>query len=83
MVKKMTEEILTVKENVIKLRNSKYRYLKITENQFNEISHGDIAEVVRKETDNYIDLIYRFKKTKVYDPKKEKIIDSIKSTKKR
>jgi len=60
----MTEEILTVKEVVLKLRNSKYRYLKITENHFNEISRGDTAEVIRRETDDYLDLIYRFKKQK-------------------
>ena len=48
--------------------------MKIPENEFNEITFGDIAEVRRKNDNNeYIDLIYRFKKQKVNDPTKEKI----------
>ncbi len=78
----MTEEILTVKEKVKKLQNSKIRYLKITEDQFKEITHGDIAEVVRKETDEYLDLIYRFKKIRISDPTKGKVV-SVKTTTKK
>jgi len=69
----MTEEILTVKERVLKFRNSKVRYLKIAENEFMEITHGDIAEVIKKETDKHIDLIYRFNKPIINNPKKGKI----------
>jgi len=78
----MTEEKLTAKENVLKLMNSKDRYLKIPLNEFNQISHGDTAEVIRKETDDYTDLIYRFKKVKISDPTKEKIAKITTNTKK-
>lgn len=56
------EIIITVKETVIKLRNSKKRYLLIPENLFAEISHDDIGEVRKKEDDNEIQLIYVFNK---------------------
>lgn len=58
----MTETNITAKESVVKLMNSKNRYLKIPENEFNTITHGDVAEVRKKETDDYTDLIYRFEK---------------------
>jgi len=61
----MSEEILTIKEDVLKLRNSKNRYLKIPENQFEEVSHGDVAEVARKETEDSLYLIYKFNKKEV------------------
>ena len=78
----MTEINLTAKESVVKLMNSKHRYLKIPENDFNTISHGDIAEVKRKENDDYIELIYRFEKVKVSDPIKGKITKITTNTKK-
>ena len=62
--KTMTEKSLTAKESVVKPMNSKNRYLKIPENEFNEIAFNDVAEVVRKETEKSIDLIYRFNKIK-------------------
>jgi len=78
----MTETILTAKEIVVKLMNSKNRYLKIPENEFNTITHGDVAEVRRKENDDHIDLIYRFEKVKVSDPEKGKITKITTNTKK-
>ena len=60
----MTKTKLTAKETVVKLMNSKNRYLKIPENEFTEITHGDIAEVLNNGTEKYIDLIYRFKRGK-------------------
>jgi len=60
----MTEEVLTVKEKVLKLRNSNARYLKIPENQFEPIKHNDLAEVRKKEESDKIYLIYVFKKQK-------------------
>lgn len=65
-----TETILTAKEIVVKLGNSKNRYLKIPENEFNTTIYGDVAEVRKKENDDYIELIYRFNKSKVSDPDK-------------
>jgi len=65
----MTETKLIAKENVRKLMNSKDRYLKIPENAFNTITHGDIAEVIKRENDNHTDLIYRFKKVIVEEVK--------------
>ena len=78
----MTETILTAKEIVVKLMNSKNRYLKIPENEFNTITHGDVAEVRRKENDDHIDLVYRFEKVKVSDPEKGKITKITTNTKK-
>ena len=69
----MVEINLIAKETVVKLMNSKNRYLKIPENDFNTITHYDVAEVRKKENDDHIDLIYRFNKVKVSDPEKGKI----------
>lgn len=69
----MVEINITAKEIVVKLMNSKNRYLKIPENDFNTITHGDVAEVRKKENNDHIELIYRFNKTKVSDPEKGKI----------
>ena len=69
----MVEINITAKETVTKLMNSKNRYLKIPENDFDTITHDDVAEVRKKENDDYIDLIYRFNKPKINDPKKGKI----------
>jgi hypothetical protein len=57
-------ELLTIKERVIKLRNSKNRYLKIPENQFPNIIHNDTAEIMKKKTDEHTYLIYKFKNKK-------------------
>ena len=78
----MTEINLIAKEIVVKVAKSTRRYLKIPESEFDTISHGDIAEVKRKETDNYIEIIYRFKKVKVNDPTKGKITKITTNTKK-
>ena len=78
----MTEENLTAKEIVVKLMNSKNRYLKIPENDFNEISFGDVAEIRKKENTEHIDLIYRFNKVKISDPTKGKIKKITTNTKK-
>lgn len=47
---------------VLKLGNSKKRHLKIPNEQFYELSHGDTAVVLQRETNDYTELIYRFKK---------------------
>ena len=78
----MVEINLTAKETVVKLMNSKNRYLKIPENDFDTITHNDVAEVRKKENDNHIDLIYRFNKTKISDPTKGKITKITTNTKK-
>lgn len=78
----MTKTKLIAKETVVKLMNSKHRYLKIPENEFNTITHGDVAEVLCNGTDNYTDLVYRFTKVKVSDPEKGEITKITTNTKK-
>lgn len=58
----MTKTKIIAKETVVKLMNSKNRYLKISENEFTEIAHGDTAEVLKDEDHEHLDVIYRFKK---------------------
>jgi hypothetical protein len=61
MEKTMSKEILKIQEKVIKIRNSKNKYVRIPEEQFKEISHGDIAETIMKEkTEDSIFVIYQF-----------------------
>lgn len=60
----MEENILTLTEKVIKIRNSKSRYIKIPDGYFDEIKHGDTAKIAEVlETDNNeIKIMYIFKK---------------------
>ena len=78
----MTKTKLIAKQTVVKLMSSKHIYLKIPENEFNTITHGDIAEVLINGTNDYTDLVYRFTKVKVSDPTKEKISKITTNTKK-
>ncbi|KKL80378.1 hypothetical protein LCGC14_2005350 [marine sediment metagenome] len=73
---------LSAKETVVKLANSKRRYLKIPENEFNTITHGDVSKVLSDGTEDHIDIIYRFNKPKVNDPTKGKITKITTNTKK-
>ena len=60
------EQLLTLKTKVIKLRNSKSRYLLIPDGYFEEIKHKDeTIEIKRKDDDEKIQIIYVFNKKKV------------------
>lgn len=60
----MSEKLLTATEKVLKFRNSNARYLRIPDNHFKEIEHGDMAEVaeINDKNKNQIKIIYIFKK---------------------
>jgi len=56
-------EPLTIDTEVIKIRNSSSRYIKLPDNKFEQIKHGDIAnKIFRKEDNNYIYVIFAFEK---------------------
>lgn len=55
-------EILTIKSSVIKLRNSKSRYLKIPDEYFKEINHDDEAEVLRSQSEGKLFVVFSFDK---------------------
>lgn len=58
------------------LGSNKKRYLKIPE-KFNDFSHGDIAEIISAETDNEIQIVYRFKIVDLKEGKEIKIKQEI------
>lgn len=69
----MSEELLYLQEEVMRLRNSKKRYLKIPDGYFNEVSHGDISqEIKRKEDPKEIQIIYVFYKKDLKVNKRKK-----------
>lgn len=65
MEKKSKEKpkLLTISEKVIRLKNSKSRFIKIPNDEFKEISHGDEAfKILRDENDKEIHVIFVFNK---------------------
>jgi len=59
---KNKEQILYLKKEVFKIRNSKNTYIEIPE-EFDEISHGDITErIVREEDEKELSVVFVFNK---------------------
>jgi len=56
-------EIIAVKEKVIKIKNSRNRYIKIpNEIPESDVKHDDIATVFKKKETNELQIIYIFKR---------------------
>lgn len=59
------ENVLYLKKEVIKIRNSKNKYIEIPE-EFSELSHGDITErIVREEDESELSVVFVFNKEKL------------------
>lgn len=65
------EQVITVTADVLKIRNSKRKYLEIPEGHFEEIEHGDTAiKLYRKENEKSIFIVYEFEKKKINEEDK-------------
>jgi hypothetical protein len=54
---------LIVRTEVMKIRNSGSRYLKIPDDSFRQIEHGHECAVLEQETDEQVFVVFAFNKT--------------------
>ena len=66
----MSEEVLYLKKEITKIRNSKKKYIEIPD-EFFELSHGDVTErIVRNDDDVELSVIFVFNKRELKKTKK-------------